>query len=193
MLGSTMCRPAEDPRDVRGLRVLAHPLRLRLLSLLTGRALSGSEAARELGDSQANVSYHLRRLHAAGLVTAVEEPGQRGRTRRYRHEPVSGEKVTGGDSADHQLLMAAVAAELLRRSLQHHAGSTGAFTDAELWVDPDSWSRALAGVRQVGALLHEQALPPGTRDALRVSATISLFELAPPGPAGSPVADGPRR
>jgi len=164
--------------------VLAHPLRLRLLSLLTGRALSGAEAARELGDTQANVSYHLRRLHAAGLVTAVEEPGQRGRARRYRHEPVSGEKLTLERSADHQLLMAALAAELQRRSVEHRAGSTGTFTDAELWVDADTWSRALAAAREVGALLHDNALPPAGEGAVRVSATISLFELAGPEPAG---------
>ncbi|WP_268815939.1 helix-turn-helix domain-containing protein [Amycolatopsis alkalitolerans] len=39
--------------------MLAHPLRLRLLSLLTGASLSAAEAARELGETQANVSYHL--------------------------------------------------------------------------------------------------------------------------------------
>lgn len=170
--------------------MLAHPLRLRLLSLLTGRALSGAEAARELGDTQANVSYHLRRLHAAGLVTPVEDPGQLGRARRYRHEPVSGEKLTLERSADHQLLMAALAAELQRRSFEHRAGSTGTFTDAELWVDADAWSRALAAAREVGALLHDNALPPADEGAVRVSATISLFELAEPAGPTDPEVSG---
>jgi DNA-binding transcriptional ArsR family regulator len=65
---------------------LAHPARLRLLSLLTGAALSAAEAARELGMSQANASYHLRRLERAGLVQVVEEVTVRGgHARRYRH------------------------------------------------------------------------------------------------------------
>jgi DNA-binding transcriptional ArsR family regulator len=170
--------------DVRALRVLAHPLRLRLLSLLTARPLSGSEAARELGESQANVSYHLRRLHAAGLVSPVAEPGARGRTRRYRHDPSSGAHFSGGD-ADFPLLAAALAGELERRARRHRTGSPTAFTDAELWVDRRTWARAVDAIRVVGAELHEQALPAAAPGALRVSATIALFELDPRGgPAG---------
>ncbi|MFC4560254.1 helix-turn-helix domain-containing protein [Nocardiopsis mangrovi] len=68
------------------LRVLAHPLRLRLLSLLTGAAMSAAEAARELGETQANVSYHLRRLHDAGLLEAAGQTEIRGGlAKRYRH------------------------------------------------------------------------------------------------------------
>nr|WP_243683223.1 winged helix-turn-helix domain-containing protein [Clavibacter michiganensis] len=61
-----------DETDLRDLRVIAHPLRLRLLSLCTRSPVSASEAARELGETQANVSYHLRRLREAGLL---EEAG----------------------------------------------------------------------------------------------------------------------
>ena len=57
----------------------AHPLRLEMLSLLTGAELSAAEVARELGITQANASYHLRLLRTAGLL---EEAGQ--------------EKVNGG-------------------------------------------------------------------------------------------------
>ncbi len=164
--------------DVGGLRVLAHPLRLRLLSLLTARALSGSEAARELGESQANVSYHLRRLYGAGLVTLVDDSAQRGRTRRFRHDPVSGERLAADSTVDHQLLAAALATELQRRSQHRRAGSLGVFTDAELWVDAATWGRAVAGVRQVGIDLHEHAVKEGGDGAVRISATISLFEMA---------------
>ena len=54
------------------LRAFSHPLRLRLLSLLTGTAMSAAEVSRELGTTQANASYHLRRLEAAGLLRVVE-------------------------------------------------------------------------------------------------------------------------
>lgn len=168
--------------DVGGLRVLAHPLRLRLLSLLTARALSGSEAARELGESQANVSYHLRRLHGAGLVTLVDDPAQRGRSRRFRHDPVSGERLAADVTVDHQLLAAALATELQRRSQHRRAGSVGVFTDAELWVDAATGERAVAGVRQVGIDLHEHAVEGGGDGAVRISATISLFEMASASP-----------
>ena len=42
------------------LRVLAHPLRLRILSLLTGAPFSAMELSRELSISRAMASYHLR-------------------------------------------------------------------------------------------------------------------------------------
>ena len=42
------------------LRALAHPVRLRILSLLTGADLTAADVARELGITHANASYHLR-------------------------------------------------------------------------------------------------------------------------------------
>lgn len=70
----------------RELRALAHPLRLRMLSLLTGAELSAAQVARELGTTQANASWHLRLLRDAGLLAdAGEVPGPGGRSRRYRY------------------------------------------------------------------------------------------------------------
>ena len=73
----------EDER-ISDLRATAHPLRLQMLSLLTGAELSAAEVARELDVSQANASYHLRLLHDAGLlVIASEETVRGGRAKRY--------------------------------------------------------------------------------------------------------------
>lgn len=54
------------------LRALAHPLRLRILSLLTGQAMSAAEVARALGCTQANASYHLRLLASVGKVAVAD-------------------------------------------------------------------------------------------------------------------------
>ncbi|WP_280726281.1 helix-turn-helix domain-containing protein [Kitasatospora sp. MAA4] len=161
-----------------GLRALAHPLRLRLLSLLTRHAMSAAEAARAVGESQANVSYHLRRLHTAGLLEVVEEVSVRGgRAKRYRHDPESGERVGATARAEHQLLAAALGEELRRRTGERVVGAPDALTDAELWVDPEVWDRALAMARELGALLHDAAKPPHHEGAVRVAATVVLFEL----------------
>ena len=48
--------------EVASLRAVAHPVRLRILSLLTGTELSAAEVARELDLTHANASYHLRVL-----------------------------------------------------------------------------------------------------------------------------------
>jgi DNA-binding transcriptional ArsR family regulator len=169
--------PTDEPTDE--LRALAHPLRLRLLSLLTNQAMSAAEAARELADTQANVSYHLRRLHAAGLLELVEEVEVRGgRAKRYRHDPDSGSRVAARTVEEHQLMVSALAAELRRRTASRQLGAPSATTDVELWVDPEVWRQALAKAGELGALLHDAAQRPHTPGAVRVAATMVLFELS---------------
>ena len=56
----------------------AHPLRLQILSLLTGASMSAAELARELGTTEANASYHLRVLADAGEVVPDGEVAVRG-------------------------------------------------------------------------------------------------------------------
>ncbi|MBB4925759.1 helix-turn-helix domain-containing protein [Kitasatospora kifunensis] len=177
-----MSEEGTTSNSAEGLRALAHPLRLRLLSLLTGQAMSAAEAARELGETQANVSYHLRRLLAAGLLEPAEEVVVRGgRAKRYRHDPQSGTTVNATTSGEFQLLTAALTDELRRRSGLRVAGAPGALTDAEFWVDPEVWQRAAQLADELGCLLHEAAQPSGTPGAVRVSATMVLFQMAAQG------------
>ncbi|MGW5741137.1 ArsR/SmtB family transcription factor [Amycolatopsis sp. NPDC003861] len=162
------------------LRVLAHPLRLRILSLLTGTALSAAEAARELGETQANVSYHVRRLHDAGLLEVAEEVHIRGgRAKRYRHQPDSGKRLTTRSPGEEKLLTKAIANELLRRSADRAAKRPASLTDAELWVDPELWARLLEKATALSEELHAAARPPRSPGTVRVSASVALFELEP--------------
>lgn len=164
--------------------MLAHPLRLRLLSLLTGSAYSAAEAARALDQSQANVSYHLRRLHAAGLVEAAGEVAVRGGTaKRYRHDPGSGERVTpsgpGAAPGEYAALAVALGDELRRRTAQRDTSVPGDMTDAEVWLAPEVWARIRERAGELGEELHTRALAPGTEGAVRVSATLMLFTMRP--------------
>jgi len=55
--------------DATSLRVLAHPLRSRLLSQLRiGGPATATDLAAELGTNSGATSYHLRKLEAVGLV-----------------------------------------------------------------------------------------------------------------------------
>src|SRR5262245_28201919 len=73
---------------VEALRALAHPIRLRILSLLTGASMTAAEVARELGLTHANASYHLRQLREAGTIQVAGEERIRGGTaKRYRYDP----------------------------------------------------------------------------------------------------------
>ncbi|WP_431278385.1 helix-turn-helix domain-containing protein [Leifsonia poae] len=168
---------SEERGELRNLRVLAHPLRLRLLSLVGGTALSAAEAARALDDTQANVSYHLRRLHDAGLVYVAEEvPIRGGRAKRYRHDPTSGEGLGSGEGGL-LALMGAMAAELTRRASSYAEGTPTSFTDAEFWVPDAAWQRAMTLAREVGVVLGDAAAAPRTPGTRPVNATVALFEL----------------
>ncbi len=168
------------PHELEGLRVVAHPLRLKLLSLLTAESLSAAEAARMLGESQANVSYHLRRLAQAGLVHLVEEARVRGGVaKRYRHDPSSGEALASGDADGHRALMSALSSELVQRSGRYEPGEPIVFTDAEVLLPAQAWQRVRDLGRELGRLLHDEAVAAGTPGAVRVAATVALFPVAP--------------
>ncbi|GGS34346.1 ArsR/SmtB family transcription factor [Actinokineospora fastidiosa] len=158
-----------DPRtSLHDMRALAHPLRVRILTLLTDSAMSAAEVARELGGTQANVSYHLRKLFDAGLLDMVEEvPIRGGVAKRYRHRPHR--------SRPHR--DRAMLTELTRRSALRAAHGTA--SDAELWVDPDLWQETVEAVRALSERMHRAAKPPHTPGTVRVSTTISLFEMEP--------------
>jgi DNA-binding transcriptional ArsR family regulator len=152
---------------------------MRILSLLTGTAMSAAEAARELGETQANTSYHIRRLHDAGLLEVAEEVHIRGgRAKRYRHHPHSGRRLTSRKPGEEQLLTKAIATELLRRAEERAADRPASLTDAELWVDPQLWARMLKQVTALSEELHAAAQPPRTPGTVRVSASVALFQLS---------------
>ncbi|WP_070196068.1 helix-turn-helix domain-containing protein [Streptomyces oceani] len=180
--------------DVGGLRALAHPLRLRLLSLLTAAPYSAAEAARALDETQANVSYHLRKLYAAGLLDLVAEESVRGgRAKRYQHDPDSGERLGTGSPEDHRMLAAVLGEELSRRTAHRLPDSRGELTDAELWLAPEDWERVRELARELSVELHNAARPPGTPEAVRVSAMLLMFPMTidqpsatePPQPPGA--------
>jgi DNA-binding transcriptional ArsR family regulator len=162
---------------VSGLRAVAHPLRLQMLSLLTGSAMSAAELARELNLTQANASYHLRTLAAAGWVTPAGEERVRGGTaKRYRYD-VDLEMPGSTDVGGQPLLAEALTIELLRRARWRRPDRPGTTTDAELWVAPEAWEEARSQVAEVTRRLHVDAQPPQTEGTVHVSVTVMLFEM----------------
>lgn len=167
----------EDQRT-DALRALAHPLRLRILSLLTGTAMSAAEVARELEVTHANASYHLRRLADAGeLVVDGEERIRGGVAKRYRypHEDESARRHGSGGDEDRLGYLRATSVELERRVLQREGPMVS--TDLEGWVDPQAWERARALLHEASMLLHDANRRPGTEGTVHVSFTAWAFGM----------------
>lgn len=76
-------RPVTRLTDPRGLRAMAHPVRLSLIGLLRREGpLTATQAGELLGESSASCSFHLRQLAKYGVVE--EAGGGRGRERPWR-------------------------------------------------------------------------------------------------------------
>lgn len=112
--------------DARSLKVLAHPLRSRLLSTLRrGGPATATDLATVLGTNSGATSYHLRKLEEVGLVADTEEGA--GKRRLWRaatdsHQYVPSDFVDDEDSE--------TALNWLTRDYSRHLGE-----QFERWLD----------------------------------------------------------
>ena len=172
-----------DARQVSRLRAVAHPVRLEMLSLLTGASLSAAEVAREIDISQANASYHLRVLLAAGLlIVAGEEQVNGGVAKKYRHpcdqpQPKAQSESAPATEADRVAEIRTMAEAIPRRFARRQRGATSIFTDADLWVEPNVWEQVLGLVEQAANLMHANAKPPRTEGTVRANLSASAFRI----------------
>ncbi|GIJ79666.1 Helix-turn-helix domain-containing protein [Micromonospora phaseoli] len=122
-MGDEGKRPA--PRrvriDHRQVRVLAHPLRARLLGALRVQGPSTATTLAGLLDTNTGAtSYHLRQLADVGLV--VEEPDRgtaRQRWWRAAHDITSWENTDFDDDPDARAAVEWIQAEQVRQFVEH--------------------------------------------------------------------------
>src|ERR671932_822873 len=76
--------PTDEPAiDQRIMKALSHPLRVRMLTLLSQKVASPSELADELDEPLGNVSYHMRFLADLNMVQLVRTEPRRGAVEHY--------------------------------------------------------------------------------------------------------------
>ncbi|WP_055598515.1 ArsR/SmtB family transcription factor [Streptomyces aureus] len=158
--------PAGTEPDVRldtaRLRVLAHPVRVNVLTLLRRRGPStAGQIAAELGINPGSASYHLRRLAAGGLIEEVPDRGtgrERWWTALHRqsiHDPAdepAGERAAGRAYA-HAVALASI--ERLERAAQEVPllpadwYEASFYSDFVLWLAPGDVERMRAELFEV--------------------------------------------
>lgn len=160
------------------LRALSHPLRLRILGMVTARAISATEAAAAAGVAHAAASYHLRQLARAGLIRPVPQPGanaRRGRGRpqqRYAMRPAALRRLAprSGRLMERHLL-----SELSRTLGQ---AGTKRITSAEVWLTPADARRLRTVIAEADRIVHARGLPPGAPRSRHISLTSVLIDHA---------------
>lgn len=145
-----MDKPERIVRDPEELRVLAHPVRMRIRQALYERGqATATELAELIGESPANCSWHLRQLAKYHFVEEGE--GGRGRNRPWRPALYT---LSWGTSDD--VGAAAVAGDALSSMIieQEFAG----LRDWQAWhrTDPPEWQDAATFAQAVDWLTAEE-------------------------------------
>ncbi|MFG2057939.1 helix-turn-helix domain-containing protein [Micromonospora sp. NPDC048930] len=144
--------------DHRQVRVLAHPLRMRLLGALRVKGPStATRLAELLGTNTGATSYHLRQLAEVGLVAEDPDRGT-GRQRFWRsaHDVTNWEPTDFDDDPDARAAIEWIQSDQVRHLAEH----------AEQWfATQHEWSPAWRDAFGMGDIF--MAIPPARLEALK--------------------------
>jgi DNA-binding transcriptional ArsR family regulator len=178
-------------------KVVAHPLRVQALSVLTERPASPKELAAELGAPVGNVSYHVRELEEVGLIELVDEKKRRGAVEHFYRaiarpmlsaeewEQLSLDDRQGFSAWIIQLLLAdatqALAAETFDARSDRHLSRTPMLVDEEGWRElVEIHATALKATLEVQAASAERMSKADDDDeGIPTIAALTFFEMPP--------------
>jgi DNA-binding transcriptional ArsR family regulator len=192
-----------DIRDPAFLRVMAHPLRMRLLAMLEERPQSPVKLASTLEINLGLVSYHVKRLHEAGLIELVETHRRRG---AVEHVYTSKHASLFSDEAWRELdrtSRAQLLFPILQQTAEYASRAARAggfdranahFTRWSLKVDEEGWrelSESAADWVEKAIAIEARAAQRGA-DSFDAGLVVLLFEALPfsDPPAKTPSASG---
>lgn len=201
-------KPYSDINDPRLIKALAHPLRVRILSILETRDIaSPNEMADELGVSLGVMSYHVRRLHALGFLELVKRTPRRGAIEHHYRAKARPHVTDEGWAETPSIVKRAMVGASLQQitGFINAAASQGGFDrgDAHLSrtvvaLDEEGW-KELAGelarlMERVDALQDEalervKAAGQDSETALRRSAAVLMLFDAEGVPEHDPARD----
>jgi DNA-binding transcriptional ArsR family regulator len=120
-------KPPTKITDPRVVKAIAHPLRLRIISVLEHRTASPKEIADDLGADLGVVSYHVRQLERFGLIKCIKHTQRRGAIQHtYRLEARPSITDEAWDAAPEIAKQALVGAVLGQVSSQVNAAAASA-------------------------------------------------------------------
>jgi DNA-binding transcriptional ArsR family regulator len=182
----------DDITDPRLAKALAHPLRLEILRHLGDRTASPSEIAAEIGAPLTNVSYHVRKLRALGLIKLVRKTPKRGVIEHYYSAqsrravtddawaatPAIVKEALVGPVADHGVADMAKAARnggFDRRDA--HLSSTRMKLDEQGWREAaELLARTLADMEAIEDAARARLGEDPHAEPLTATSILSLFE-----------------
>lgn len=202
-------KPLTSLSDPRLVRALAHPVRLRLLSILEERVASPKEMAQEIGVPLTNVSYHVRQLAQLGVIKLERTTPRRGAVEHhYRMDAspsISGDAWRKAPAIAKEAFIG-VALERLSAQVNEAAAGEGFSRDGvhlgrlPLELDEEGWKEAS---KAIAALVDQlERIQADAKERMRgthdepISTTVVLIQFeaaARQVPETRPIPAGRRR
>ena len=183
------------------MKSLAHPLRVRMLTVLNQRVASPSELAGELGEPIGNVSYHMRTLAELGMVELVRTEPRRGAVEHY-YRAVERPHLPARDWATLPPSVRRAFSDATGRAVLDDftgAAKSGGFerdgarlSRLELQLDEKGWEElgkvlddAAQRIEKAAAKAKDRAGKGSGDEPVRASAVLMLFETGGSGGRGA--------
>jgi len=156
MAQSSRDQPISDIEDPRYVKALAHPLRVRILSMLEERDSSPVQLAEHLDATLGTVAYHVRTLERLGLIEMVATYQRRGATEHVYAAREHPRFSSSAWAATHPMTKHVMIASALSQIGQYATQSAAAggfdrpeanFNRSSLALDEEGWT-ALADATQ---------------------------------------------
>jgi DNA-binding transcriptional ArsR family regulator len=175
-------RPKHTLLDLAQIRVLADPLRLRILGALVGEPRTTKQVAERLGEKPTKLYHHVQAMARAQLVRLVDTRPKRGTVEKYYQATATlfqagptafsvGASARQPHAAPDRLLAAML--ETAREDLTAYFASPNAQSShtsgARLLIGNRSAKSRAAALRHIGRILEKVATgPPPRQYALTV-------------------------
>ena len=183
----------DDITDPRLAKALAHPLRLEILRHLGDRTASPSEIATEIGAPLTNVSYHVRKLRALGLIKLVRKTPKRGVVEHYYSAKRRRDVTDSAWAQTPPIVKEALVGPVVDRAaeLLTGAAASGGFDRADMHftrshrdVDEQGWKEMAAVLTATVGELHriereslERLKEQPPEKLIRSASVLALFEV----------------
>ena len=196
--------PISDIEDPRYVKALAHPLRVRILSMLEEHDASPVQLAEHLDATLGTVAYHVRTLERLGLIEMVATHQRRGATEHVyaaREHPRFSDSAwaTTNPMTKHVMIASALSQigefatqsaaaggfDRPEASLTRHAMPLDAEGWAALAEAHGRWQREIAAIEAAAA----KRLRKTGEKAMDAGLVVLLFEATPFFQSGSAAAD----
>lgn len=178
-------------KSLAQIKVMAHPIRMRLLEAFSHEPATTKQVAEQIGEPPTRLYHHVNALRRARLIKLVRTKKKRGTTEKYyltiadkfvvdRHlfdmKPGGKDalsRIQGMTFGIFENAMAEIRESLARRIIEPK-GEKGQFIVAQTHINATP-SQIVALQKKINALIKKQGCKKGEKDSARYGVTLAVY------------------